>query len=164
MVSLLANLPDIDKIEERLLRNQDSIANCMREFFGDAVIDNLIDLRKEHTTLIMDMLKAIKNGDVTKISTVESDLVTNTENMSTLLSVANPLYSREELIDMINTHLILIKYESIARMNNDYNADILYFDMNLNHIIRISDYITYGIIQRFFHLSNEEQLLIQQNI
>lgn len=156
MVSLLGNLPDLDKVEERLSKNQDAIGNCMREFFGDLVIDNFISLRKEHMTLIIDLLKAIKDRDAIKASVAENDLVTNVENISTLLSIANPCYSREELIDMFNTHLILAKYEFIARMSEDYNADIIYFDMSMHHADMLSDYITRGIIERFF----EEQIMI----
>ena len=52
---------------------------------------------------------------------------------------------------MFKTHLILAKYQFIARRDRDYNADILYFDMGLNHISRISDYLTDGLIEKFLN-------------
>lgn len=157
MVSLLADLPDLDKIRERFLKNQESMTNCLREFFGDTLVDNLITIRKEHASVILDLLKAIKDGDTVKSSSSEEDLIATVENISTMLSIANPYYSKEDLTDMYNTSLILAKYEFIARMSGDYNADIMYFDMSMHQADMLADYITIGIVERFF----EEEMMDQ---
>lgn len=151
IVDLLGNLPSIDKTEDRLIKNQEQIGNnYFRSFFGDTAADSLISLLKEHITIAADLLKAIKGGDTTGAVTLEGQWVVNAENMATFFSTINPCYSREELIDMFDTHLILTKYEFIARMDEDYNADVLYFDMVLHQILTLSDYLTKGIIERFF--------------
>lgn len=149
-VDLLANLPSIDKTIERFLKNQDSIGNCIRPFFGDTTADTFISLLKENTSLAIDMIKAIKDRDSTKEITLETDLTTNVENIATFLNTINPFYLREDLLDLFKTHLLLWKYQFIARMSGDYNADILYFDMGLHHILTISDCLFRGIIERFF--------------
>lgn len=155
IVDLLANLPSIDKTTERLLKNQEAIGNCIKPFFGDTAGDTLASLLKDHINITVDLLKAIKARDVIRSTTLETDAVTNAENIATFFSTINPYYSRDELIEMLDTHLILVKYQFIARMSGDYNADVMYFDMGLHHILMISDYLFKGIIERFF----EEQTL-----
>jgi hypothetical protein len=155
IVDILSNSPSIDKTTERLLKNQEAIGNCIKPFFGDTAGDTLASLLKDHINIATDLLKTIKVGDATRSTTLETDAVTNAENIATFFSTINPCYSRDELIEMLDTHLILVKYQFIARTSGDYNADVMYFDMGLHHILMISDYIFKGIIERFF----EEQML-----
>lgn len=148
-VSLLANLPDLNNIKERLIKDQEAMGNCMREFFGDIVADNFIDLRKEHVNILLDLLLTIKEGDILRSLTVENDIVINIDNTSTLLSTANPYYIKEELTDIFNTCVILAKYGFMARISGDYNAEMLYYDMSLHQAIMLSDYLVNGIAERF---------------
>ncbi len=152
MVDLLGNLPSIGYTTERLLKNQDQIGNCFRSCFGDVAADSLTALLREHITVAADLLKAIKIGDASMVS-LEDQWTKNSEDISILLSTVAPCYSKEELIDMFHTHLILVKYQFIARMDGDYNADILYFDMGLHHIVMISDYLTPGLIEKFLNIA-----------
>lgn len=164
MVSLLANLPDISYVEERFAKNHDSLMNCMREFYGDNLADNLIVTGEDFVHLITDLLNVIEVGDTTKVSSIEADLITNVENISNLLSIANPYYSKEELIDLYKTSLILTKYEFIARMSGDYSADIVYFDMLMHHAVVLADYISKGITEKFFReeMIHQYQIQIEQ--
>lgn len=155
IVDLLSNYPSIDNTTNRLLKNQEAIGNCMKPFFGDTAGDTLSSLLKDHITITIDLLNATKMGDITRTTTLETDAITNAENIATFFGTINPCYSRDELIEMLDTHLILVKYQFIARMSGDYNADVMYFDMGLHHILMISDYLFRGIIERFF----EEQTL-----
>lgn len=150
IVDFLGNLSSIDYTAERLLKNQDQIGNCFREFLGDVAADSLILLLREHITIAVDLLKAIKSVNISAES-IEEQWIRNAEDISVLLATVMPCYWKDELIDLFFTHLILVKYQFIARMDGDYNADIMYFDMGLNHILRISDYLTYGLIEEFFN-------------
>lgn len=157
IVDTLANLPSIDKTTERLLKSQEAIGNCMKQFLGDTAGDTLISLLKDHTTMTTGLLQAIKTGDTSGSTTLETDVITNGENIATFFATINPYYSKDELIDMLDTNLTLIKYQCIARMNKDYNADVMYFDMGLHHTLMLSDYLFKGITERLF----EEQMLYQ---
>lgn len=149
-VDLIGNLPSIDKTTERFLKNQEAIGNYIRPFFGDTAADTFISLLKEHATLAANMMKSIKDGDLNKESNFETDSVTNADNISTFLNSINPYFSKEDISDLFKTHILLLKYQFIARMNGDFNADILYFDMGLHHILTIADCLFRGIIERFF--------------
>ena len=159
IVDLLDNLPSIDYTAERLLKNQDQMGNCFRPCFGDVAADSITSLLREHITVAADLLKAIKIGDASMVL-LEDQWTKNSDDISILLSTIVPCYSKEELIDMFHTHLILVKYQFIARMDADYNADILYFDMGLHHIVMISDYLAHGLIEKFL---NEQSLGINQD-
>lgn len=160
IVDLLSNSPGIDNTTNRLLKNQEAIGNCMKPFFGDAAGDTIISLLKDNITIVTGLLNAIKIGDMARTTTLETDAVTNAENISTFFASINPNYSKDELIEMLDTNMILTKYQFIARMSEDYNADVMYFDMGLHHILMISDCLFKGIIERFF----EEQTLYSYQI
>lgn len=149
IVDLLDNLPSIDYTIDRLLRSQEQTGNCFRPFFGDVAADNLVALLKEHVTIAIDLLNSIKIKNTADVVILEDQWATNAENTSMLLGTINQYYSVEELCDVFNTCLILTKYQFIARMDGDYNAEIMYFDMGLNHILRTSDYLTNGLIENF---------------
>lgn len=150
IVDLLGDLPSIDYTIDRLIKSQEQTENCFRPFFGDVATDSLASLLKEHVTITMDLLRTIKIGNTEDVTTLEDQWVTNAEYISTLFGTVNKCYSVDELTDMFKTCLILTKYQFIARMDGDYNADVMYFDMGLNHISRISDYLADGLIEGFF--------------
>jgi len=146
IVDLIDDIPSIDYTTDRLIKNQEQTGNCFRSFFGDVAADNIVSLLKEHINIATDLLKAIKSGNVSEASNFEDQWTLNVENISTFLGTINKYYCIDELSDVFKTQLILTKYQFIARMDGDYSADILYFDMGLNHILRISDYLTDGIV------------------
>ncbi len=149
IVDLLCNSSGISYTTERLLKSQEQTGNFFKTFFGEELSKDIISLLKEHITITMDLLKAIKTGNITDISIIESRQIENIENLSAFLCKINSCYSNEELSDILKTYLILTKYQFIARMNEDYNGDIIYLDMGINHTLRISDYLSDGITEAF---------------
>ena len=149
IVDLLDGLPSIDYTIDRLIRSQEQTGNCFRSFFGDVAADNIVTLLKEHVAIAIDLLKSIKTENTTDATILEDQWVINVENISMLLGTIDQYYSIDELSDIFKTFLILTKYQFIARMDGDYNAEIMYFDMGLNHILRMSDYLTNGLIENF---------------
>lgn len=152
IIDLLGDLPGIDYTIDRLIKSQEQTGNCFRPFFGDVATESLVSLLNEHVTITIDLLRTIKVGNTTDATTLEDQWGTNVEHISTLFGTINQCYSVDELTDMFKTCLILTKYQFIARMDGDYNADVMYFDMGLNHISRISDYLTDGLIEAFSNM------------
>lgn len=139
IVDFLSNSPSINNTEERLLKNQNAIGNYLKSFFDETAANSLISLLKENIIKTTEIFKAIKE-DNPNIETIEKDISINNEDIASFFSKINN-YSKEELIEMFNTNSILIKYQFIARLNKDYNADIMYQDMGLAHILVMSDYL-----------------------
>jgi hypothetical protein len=149
IVDIIDDLPSMNYTIDRLARNQEQTGKCFKSFFGDVASDNLIKLLKEHVTITTDLLKSIKAENADNAATLEDQWTTNIEDISTFLGTINQCYSVDELSDIFKTYLILTKYQFIARMDKDYNAEIMYFDMGLNHILRMSDCLTDGLIENF---------------
>lgn len=156
IVDLLTDSPSIETTTERLLKNQETIGNIMEEFYGETASESITSLLKSYVNIITELLKAIKIGNTTQATNLETDIVTNIESIAILFATINPYYCIDELTDLFNTQTILIRYQFIARKEKDYIADIMYYDMGLHHIFMISDYLTDGIFARFF----EEELFI----
>ena len=48
IMSIVFNLPELQFVEERLLRNATDMGNCLRPFYGDQIADRYDELIKEH--------------------------------------------------------------------------------------------------------------------
>ncbi|WP_153125474.1 FAD-dependent oxidoreductase [Peribacillus tepidiphilus] len=62
---------------------------------------------------------------------------------------ANPNWSKKELTDLLYMHLKLTTDEVVARIHKDWDADIRAFDVGENHIIKMADALTAGIVKQF---------------
>ena len=63
IISIVFNLPDLQFVEERLLRNATDMGNCLRPFYGDQIADRYDELIKEHLVLAAQLVTAAAKGD-----------------------------------------------------------------------------------------------------
>lgn len=69
--------------------------------------------------------------------------------IATFLSSANPNWSKDDLRNMLNEHLVLTKAEEVARLTGNYTGDIATFDQIHKHANGMSDAIVAGIVKQF---------------
>jgi hypothetical protein len=65
------------------------------------------------------------------------------------LSAANPNWTKEDMLNMLNEHLSLTKTEAVARLTGDYATDVTTFDTLYKHAISMGDEFTVGIVKQF---------------
>ncbi len=69
----------------------------------------------------------------------------NADKIAEFLSSANPNYSLNDLKDMLYQHLKYLTDQVVARLSNDWKADIDAYDKGEEHMIHFAD----GIIKQF---------------
>jgi hypothetical protein len=149
IVSFLADLPDTEVVAQRLLRNQEDIGDAIKPFYGEDSGNELTDLLNGHILVAVDLLKAAKAGDSNATAVSEKEWYQNADEIATFLSSANPNWSKDDLRNMLNEHLVLTKAEAVARLTGNYTGDIATFDQIHKHANGMSDAIVAGIVKQF---------------
>jgi hypothetical protein len=149
VVAAAADQPDAPFAAERLLKNQEDIGNAIKPFYGDQAGNQLTSQLKDHITIAVDLLKAAKAGNSTALEETEKKWYANADEIATFLSTANPNWTKEDMLNMLNEHLSLTKTEAVARLTGDYATDVTTFDALYKHAISMGDEFTVGIVKQF---------------
>jgi hypothetical protein len=149
VVAAAADQPDASFAAERLLKNQEDIGNAIKPFYGDQAGNQLTSQLKDHITIAVDLLEAAKSGNNTALEEIEDKWYNNADEIATLLSTANPHWTKEDMLNMLNEHLSLTKTEAVARLTGDYATDVTTFDALYKHAISMGDDFTVGIVKQF---------------
>jgi hypothetical protein len=150
LVSAIAGLPDADATAQRLLRNQADIGDAIRPFYGDAAGDHLTALLRDHILIASDLVAAAKAEDSAKLVAEQARWTANADEIGAFLNEANPQsWPREEMAAMMRTHLDVTAAEALARLRGDWDADVAAYDAVHEHILRMADMLSDGIIRQF---------------
>jgi hypothetical protein len=150
LVSAIAELPDTEATAERLLRNQADIGDAIRPFYGDGAGDQLTALLRDHILIAVDLVAAAKGGDTARLAAEQARWEANADAIGGFLNDANPRHwPREEMAAMMRAHLEVTAAEALARLRGDWTADIAAYDAVHEHILRMADMLSSGIIEQF---------------
>jgi len=149
IISSLAGLEDVDKVEERLLRNPDDIGWAIKPYYGDAVGDSLASFLRNHIYWTEQVVIASKAGNETGLARAWSSWAFTRHEIAKLLSRANPNLVQDDLDTMLQKHLDLTKAEVEARLNKDWRADIRAYDDVHANILMFADALSAGIAKQF---------------
>ncbi|HYU80423.1 MAG TPA: hypothetical protein VEK56_15645 [Vicinamibacterales bacterium] len=133
----------------RLLKNQDDIGNAVAQHYGKPAGEQLTKLLKEHITIAVDIIKFAKAGDKASQQQADTKWHKNAEDIAEFLSKANPNWPNATLVDHMNRHLSTTTDEVVARLTKNWDADVRAFDAVYDHILKMSDALSEGIIKQF---------------
>jgi len=149
VVAAVGDQPDADAAANRLMKNQEDIGGAVAKFYGAAAGRQLTTLLKEHITIAVDLIKAAKAGDKANQQQADKRWQDNAVQIADFLSKANPNWPRATLVDMMKTHLSTTTNEVVARLNKNWDDDVRAFDAVYDHILKMSDALSDGIVKQF---------------
>lgn len=149
IISAVAELPDIDFVSKRLLKNQDDIGDAIIPFYGTQAGNKLTSLLREHIMIATEVVKAAKGGDKKQLAIAQEKWTANSKEMAVFLNNANQNWPQKELEKMLQTHLDLATDEVVGRLTNDWAKDIKAYDEGHHHMLMYADMLTEGIIMQF---------------
>lgn len=149
IVAAIGDQPDQHAAASRLMKNQEDIGAAVAVYYGQAAGAALTTLLKEHISIAVDLIKASKAGDSAAQAEAGSRWHRNADAIADFLSRANPNWPRATLAAMMNTHLSTTTDEVVARLTKDWDQDIRAFDAVYQHILKMSDLLSDGIIRQF---------------
>jgi hypothetical protein len=149
IIAAVADAPDAQAAATRLLKNQEDIGAAVAAYYGRSAGDQLTALLKTHITTAVDVVKAAKAGDKAAFKTADDAWQQNAMQIADFLSKANPNWPKSTLESMMKEHLSTTTTEVQARLDKNWDADVRAWDAVYNHILKMSDALTDGIVKQF---------------
>jgi hypothetical protein len=149
IVAAVADAPDADAAAGRLLGNQDDIGNAIMPYYGADAGAGLTALLKGHIMIAVDLIASAKSGDQQAFSANDQKWTENAHQIANFLSGANPAWPEADVFDLLGQHLALTKGEVVARLTQDWAADVKAFDDIHTEAMVIADTLYDGLVAQF---------------
>jgi LysM repeat protein len=152
IISTASDLPDLNMVVARLMRNPGDMAAALRPLYGDANAAKFGSLIAEHLRIASQLVNAVKAGDAQAAQRAEVQWYANADQIAGFVNSLNPYISREDFRQMLYAHLALTKAEATARLNHNYENDIALYDQIENQALSMADSMASGIVKQFPNL------------
>lgn len=149
IISTASDLPDLELVTQRLMRNPVDMANVLRPFYGDKNADTFQRLLTEHLSIAGDLVNAAKAGDTVKATELEKKWYKNADEIASFMAEINLYWNKQKWQDFLYDHLKMTEEEASLRLNKEYAEDIKIYDSIEKEALQMADYMTNGIIQQF---------------
>jgi hypothetical protein len=150
IISLTTNAPDTQATVARLLANQTDIGNAIKPFYGAAAGKQLTALLREHILIAADLIAVAQKGDQAGVASQQARWTKNADQIADFLSAANPrVWKQGEMREMMHDHLRLTTNEVVARLTQDWAADVKAYDRVEREILQMSDMLATGLVAQF---------------
>lgn len=149
VVAAVDGRPDADAAAKRLMKNQEDIGAAIVPFYGKDAGDTLTSLLKEHISIAVGLVKAAKTNQQSAFDAANTKWKQNASDIAAFLAKANPNWPQPALVDAMNMHLETTTREVVARLQHKYDEDVAAFDAVYEHILKMADVLSDGIIKQF---------------
>jgi hypothetical protein len=149
ILSIAFDLPDVDLVTNRLLRNPKDFESALKPLYGDKIASRFADLFRSHLVIAAQLVKAAKAGDNKAAADAEKSWYANADEIAAFLGSINPYWSEEDWKTMLHEHLALTKSEAVDILTKNYEEGISIFDKIEKQALEMADVMTYGIVKQF---------------
>lgn len=139
IISLIAELPDVDAVSARLMKNQEDIGTFISPYYSVDQVSALVDLLKQHIAIAADVVNGVEGAKL-KWEMNGNDVVNYMSQMNRMfwpVSVTKPLWT---------SHMDLTIAEIDARKQKNWTTDITSYDSGHAVISDFADIFASGII------------------
>ena len=150
IISLTTDSPDTKATVARLLRNQTDIGNAVKPFYGTAAGKRLTALLREHILIAAELIGAARKADQAAVARQQARWTANANRIAMLLSTANPRFWKlGPMRVMLHEHLRLTTNEVVARLEQNWAADVRAYDKIRSQALHMADMLSRGIVKQF---------------
>jgi hypothetical protein len=149
IISVAADLPDLNVVTARLLRNPKDFQAALEPLYGPEIAAEFARLLTEHLTIAAELVQAAKAGDTARAADAERRWYRNADEIACFLARINPFWSQEEWRAMLHEHLAMTKDEAVAVLSGRFEQSIQIFDQVELQALEMADVMTEGIVRQF---------------
>jgi hypothetical protein len=149
IMSIAFDLPDLDFVIKRLLRNPADFGRVFEIFYGRKIAAKFTRLLRVHLVIAAQIVEAAKAGDEEAVARLERKWYANADQIAAFLARINPFWSEEEWREMMHTHLGLVNAEAVDILKGDYAAGVAIYDKIEKQTLQMADMMAEGIFKQF---------------
>lgn len=149
IISMVFNLPDVELVTQRLLRNPRDFEAALIPFYGNQAATRFSALLRDHLIIAADLVNAAIAGDNNAAAEAERIWYDNARDIASFLASINPYWSRQEWEEMLFDHLALVKNEAVFMLTNEFSKGIDLYDEMERQAMMMADTMTEGIVKQF---------------
>ena len=149
ILSTAFELPDVEYVTNRLLRNPKDFEAAMKPFYGERIAAKFAELLTSHLTIAAELVMAAKAGDNAAAADAERRWYANADEIAAFLSSINPYWSAQEWRKMLYDHLAMTKTEAVDILTQKYENSINTFEQIEQQALTMADVMTQGLVKQF---------------
>ena len=149
IISVVFNLPDIQYVTNRLLRNPEDFAEVFSLFYAEDVVSIFVELFTQHLTIAAELVKAAEAGNNAAAADAEKRWYANADQIASFLGRINPYWTEQEWRKLLYDHLSMTKNEAVYMLTQRYEDSINVFDNIEQQALVMADTMTQGILKMF---------------
>jgi len=146
IVSLAADLKDLEVIENRLFEIPIDIAGIFRIYYGDQAATQIENLLRDHIKLTMDLVKNTIAGDSSSFNHTAPQWMDNTKALSAELASINSKWNQNQFENIFGNLLSMTLDEANKRKNMQYADDVYQYDNIEYFVLMIADVLWNGFL------------------
>lgn len=148
IISILAELDDINAIADRLIKNQEDIGSLIAPYYSVSDATTLTDLLKKHISLVLDIVRYAKADR--SLLELKTQAQSNVIDIASLLdSLDSDNWPKADIVDAFTKHMDLTEQEVLARIRKDWVADIAAYDSLHEAVVKLAETFACGIVYKF---------------
>jgi len=152
ILSIVFELPDLEFVTNRLLRNPRDFADVLNLFYEEDVVSEFTKLLTQHIIIAAEFVKAAKDGDNAGVADAEKRWYANADELAEFFRRINLFWPAEEWKKMLYDNIDMTKNEAIYMLNQRYEDSINIFDAIEQQALIMADTMTEGLIEFFPHI------------
>ncbi|MEQ8153628.1 MAG: LysM domain-containing protein [Clostridiaceae bacterium] len=149
ILSMVFDLPDVDLVTNRLLRNPKDFQAALRPFYGDMIAFKFAALFTSHLAIAGELVKAAKAGNNQAATDAEKRWYANADEIAFFLAQINPYWSQGDWRTMLHEHLRMTKQEAVDMLTKNYAAGISQYDAIEKQALKMAGVMAEGIASQF---------------
>ncbi|MDD4263566.1 MAG: acetylglutamate kinase [Firmicutes bacterium] len=153
IISIVDKTKDVELVLRRLYKNSHDFANFLEPFYGAKSANTLGAHLKEHLVIAAELICTGNIGDLERVKVLKERWYQNALTISGFLNEINPYLNYEEFLGMFNEHLSLTEAAAYYRINQNFEKQVMMFDLLAIQAFDISDLLTNAIADQFLEFS-----------
>ncbi|MBP1756092.1 MAG: hypothetical protein H6Q59_2490 [Firmicutes bacterium] len=149
VMGIVHQLPEADKILQRLLRNATDFANAFAPFYGEDAAKEFERLFTEHITIAGDLVKAIMAGDNNAVTEADQKWHENADQIAAFMNKVNRYWREDDWSAMLYEHLDLLASNIENMIAKNYEESINGYDEIEMQAMEMADMMVEGLTMQF---------------
>ncbi|MPM01316.1 hypothetical protein SDC9_47556 [bioreactor metagenome] len=149
IVSTAFDLPDLEYVTNRLLRNPADFAYVLRPLYGSERAMRFANLLTDHLQIAGQLVNAAKAGDTGSADRLREKWYLNASEIASFLSELNPCWDVITWRELLYDHLKMTENEATYILSGEYTAGIDQYAAIQEEALIMADVMARGIIGQF---------------